>query len=153
MKKPKIFKIFLFFCSYFLVAILVYIFFATPQIKKNIKIFNLLDSELILDLVGVGQVSKIENNVLTLTLEEEVLSIPLSNDVKVINMNFSLGYPLLAFVIDPSSPGLVFGDLSEIKPGDIVNVYLEIDKNGNYKGKVIVKFLNPYANQNTSPGR
>jgi hypothetical protein len=106
------------------------------------KILNLINSKTTSDLMIMGEVSKIEGNVLTVKTENGLIPISIKEDAKIIEIPYFLSDAVRGFVLKMDSPEINYfksdKKLSELKEGEMVNVYLEIKENGDYQGKTIL---------------
>lgn len=112
-----------------------------PQLVAGEKIYQLISSKVSLDLIARGKIEKIEKRDLFLDWEGEKLTVSLKEDAKIVDLPFPLGPEIKGIIINLESPYLKEIDFKDLKVGDWVNVYLEVKREGTFKGKGVVRFI------------
>lgn len=117
-----------------------------PKIKSYQKVFNLVNSQTIANLVLKGRIEKISGKTLTISYKNTNLNIPVGEKTKIIMLHFPLFYFYQGVIIDPNEPPILIGKIikfNELKINDLVNVYSSVKEDGSLETIQIIKFQRP----------
>ena len=104
-----------------------------PQLEVGPKLTELSKSKIVPSIMAIGEVTNISDRTITLTSQEESLTIPIAKDAKITSFVFSAEEPSFA----PQQKTINFED---IKVGNRANISLRILPDGEFEGVSIVVF-------------
>ena len=103
-----------------------------PQLEKALKLIDLAESDIIQSITAGGEVTKISDRTITLTIGEESLAVPIAEDAEIISF---IPPPIEG---EPAQRKEI--NLTDIEVGSFLTVNLKILPDGGFEGTTVFVF-------------
>ena len=98
------------------------------KLQQPAAVIKILNSDVVPSIVSYGKVTNIDGRKITMAFNEDLITIKVRDDASIYNIASQAGQSKM--------------DFSQIKVGDMLNVKIDIDSDGNFEGYSIINFSN-----------
>jgi len=101
-----------------------------PQLKKLESLLKTLNSEVVPSIISYGKVTGIDGRKITMAFNDDLITVKIKDNASIYNLNG-------ADTVDVNQSQI---NLSQIKVGDMLNVTVTVDADGNFEGDEVINF-------------